>query len=52
MNVEENEEIDRTIATILVIVTFQLTRPGRDWLTDLTDELLGQKEKFLQARNS
>jgi hypothetical protein len=51
MNVEENEEIDRTIA-ILVIVTFQLTRPGRDWLTDLTDELLGQKEKFLQVRNS
>src|ERR1700692_4283046 len=39
MNVEENEEIDRTIATILVIVTFELTRPGRDWLTDLTDEL-------------
>src|ERR1700684_3006022 len=32
MNVEENEEIDRTIATILVIVTFELTRPGRDWL--------------------
>src|ERR1700674_4646226 len=28
MNVEENEEIDRTIATILVIVTFELTRPG------------------------
>src|ERR1700693_4331767 len=39
VNVEENEEIDRTIATILVIVTFELTRPGRDWLTDLTDEL-------------
>ena len=39
MNVEENEEIDRPIATILVIVTFELTRPGRDWLTDLTDEL-------------
>jgi hypothetical protein len=29
MNVKENEEIDRTIATILVIVTFELTRPGR-----------------------
>src|SRR6202043_1674683 len=28
-----------TIATMLVIVTFELTRPGRDWLTDLTDEL-------------
>src|SRR6202035_1122906 len=39
MHVEENEEIDRTIATILVIVTFELTRPGRDGLTDLADEL-------------
>src|SRR6202163_595947 len=39
MQVEENEEIDRTIATILVIVTFELTRPGRDWLTYLADEL-------------
>src|ERR1700730_2850599 len=39
MHVEENEEIDRAIATILVIVTFELTRPGRDGLTDLADEL-------------
>ena len=39
MHVEENEEIDRTIATILVIVTFKLTRPGRDGLPRLADEL-------------
>ena len=26
MHVEKNEEIDRTIATILVVVTFELTR--------------------------
>jgi hypothetical protein len=39
MNVEENEETARIIATILVIVTFELTRPGVHWLTDLTDEL-------------
>src|SRR5437879_3475394 len=39
MHVEENEEIDRPIATILVIVTFEPARLGRDWLTDLADEL-------------
>ena len=39
MHVEDNEEIDRAVATILVIVTFELTRPGRDGLTDLADEL-------------
>src|SRR4051812_1627548 len=39
MHVEENEEIDRAIATILVIVTFEPTRAGRDGLTRLADEL-------------
>jgi hypothetical protein len=39
MHVQENEEIDRPIATILVIVTFEPVRPSRDWLTDFTDEL-------------
>jgi hypothetical protein len=39
MHVEEDEEIDRPIATILVIVTFELTRPGRDGLTRLADKL-------------
>jgi hypothetical protein len=39
MHVEEDEEIDRAIATILVIVTFELTRPDRDGLTRLADEL-------------
>src|SRR5947208_11968550 len=32
-------QLDRAIATILVIVTFELTRPGRDGLTRLADKL-------------
>src|SRR5437899_2062986 len=39
MHVEEDKEIDRAIATILVIVTFELTRPDRDGLTRLADKL-------------
>ena len=39
IHIKENEEIDRPIATILVIVTFEPARLGRDWLTDLADEL-------------
>src|SRR5207247_10869210 len=39
MHVDENEEIDRAIATILISVTFELARPGRNGLTHLTDEL-------------
>lgn len=39
MHVERDEEIDGAIATILVIVTFQPGRLGRDRLTRLTDEL-------------
>src|SRR2546429_4054140 len=31
-------QLDRAIATILVIVTFELTRPGRDGLTRLADK--------------
>jgi len=39
MHIEEDEQIDHAIATILVIVTFELARPGRNGLTHLTDEL-------------
>src|SRR5947207_585914 len=39
MHVEEHEEIDRAIATILVIVTFEPPRLGRNRLTRLADEL-------------
>src|SRR5258705_11902064 len=48
MHVEENEEIDRPIATILAIVTFEPARRGRDWLTDLADELHGT---FVEAHD-
>src|SRR5262245_28730178 len=39
MHVEENEEIDRPIATILVVVTFEPARPWRNRLPDLADDL-------------
>ena len=39
MHVEENEEIDRAIATILIIVTFEPAGLGRNGLTHLADEL-------------
>src|SRR6202166_2385852 len=39
MDVEEDEEIDRAVATILVIVTFEPARLGRNRLTRLADEL-------------
>lgn len=39
MHVEENEEIDRAIATILVIVTVEPAGLDRDGLTCLADEL-------------
>jgi hypothetical protein len=39
MHVEEDEEIDGAVAAILVIVTFELAGCGRDWLTQLADEL-------------
>src|ERR1700751_5204310 len=48
MHVEDNEEIDRAIATILVIVTFELTRPGRDGLTDPAGEL---RRTFVEAHD-
>lgn len=38
-HVEENEEIDRAIATILIIVTFEVAGLGRNGLTHLADEL-------------
>ena len=39
MDVEKNEEIDGAVATVLVVVTFELAGRGRDWLTHLADEL-------------
>src|ERR1700677_5225704 len=39
MHVEEDEQIERAIATILVIVTFEPAGLGRDGLTRLADEL-------------
>lgn len=48
MHVEENEEIDRAIATILVIVTFEPSGLGRDQLTDLADEL---DQTFVEAHH-
>jgi hypothetical protein len=39
MHVEEDEEVSRSIALILAVVTFELARSGRDWLAYLTDEL-------------
>jgi hypothetical protein len=39
MHVDADEEIDGTVAAILAIVAFELTRLGRDRLADLADEL-------------
>src|SRR4030081_3098953 len=47
MHVEENEEIDRAIATILVIITFEPAGVGRDGLTRLANEL---HWAFVEAR--
>jgi hypothetical protein len=42
MHVEEDEQVGRSIALVLAVVTFELARSGRDWLAYLTDELGGQ----------
>jgi hypothetical protein len=39
MHVDANEEINSAVAAVLVIVTFELTRLGRDWLAHLADQL-------------
>jgi hypothetical protein len=39
MHVDADEEIDGAVAAVLAIVTFELTRLGRDGLAHLTDEL-------------
>ena len=39
MHVDTDEEIDGAVAAVLAIVTFELTRLGRDGLAHLTDEL-------------
>ena len=39
MHVEDDEQIDGAVAAILVIVTFELTRFGRDRLAYLADQL-------------
>ncbi len=39
MDVDADEEIDRAVAAVLVIVALELARFGRDWLADLADEL-------------
>src|SRR6202022_2268474 len=39
MRVDADEEIDGAVAAVLVIVTFELTRLGRDRLSYLADEL-------------
>src|SRR3981189_1278028 len=39
MHVDADEEIDGAVAAVLVIVTFELTRLGRDRLAYLTDQL-------------
>src|SRR5690348_513314 len=48
MHVEENEEIDRTVTTILVIVTFEPAGRGRNRLTRLADEL---HRAFIEAHH-
>jgi hypothetical protein len=37
--VEEDEEVDRSIAPILAVIALELPRLGRDRLTHLADEL-------------
>jgi hypothetical protein len=39
MHVDADEEIDSAVAAVLVIVTFELTRLGRDRLAYLADQL-------------
>jgi hypothetical protein len=39
MHVDAYEEIDSAVAAVLVIVTFELTRHGRDRLAYLADQL-------------
>jgi amidohydrolase family protein len=39
MHVDADKEIDGAVAAVLVIVTFELTRPGRDRLAHLADQL-------------
>src|ERR1700719_1789476 len=39
MHVDAHEEIDGAVTAVLVIVTFELTRLGRDWLAYLADQL-------------
>src|ERR1700716_3079876 len=39
MDVDADEEIDGAVAAVLVIVTFELARLGRDRLANLADEL-------------
>src|SRR5271166_3824085 len=39
MHVEEDEQVGRSIALILAVVTFELARRGRDRLAYLADEL-------------
>src|SRR5712675_1366806 len=39
MHVDADEEIDGAVAAVLVIVTFELTRLGRDRLAHLADQL-------------
>src|ERR1700730_5952555 len=39
MHVDADEEIDSAVATVLVIVTFELTRLGGDRLAYLADQL-------------
>jgi len=39
MRIEEDEQIGGAVATVLVVVAFELTRLGRNGLTHLADEL-------------
>ena len=39
MDIEEDEQIGRTVALIFAVIAFELPRLGRDRLTHLTDEL-------------
>src|SRR5271165_2280271 len=39
MHVEEDEQVGRSIALILAVVTFELARRGRDRMAHLADEL-------------
>ena len=48
MGVEEDEEIDRAIAAIFAVVTFELSRLGRDWRSHFTDQL---RRAFVEAYN-